>query len=123
MKKILAILFIGTGLVLGACSGGEEVAEPEEAEETEVETEDAGGTEEAAEIDVAAAEEIFQQNCASCHGGDLSGGAGPPLAEVGAKYTEEEILEIIHEGPGAMRGDLIVGEEAELVAAWLVTKQ
>nr|P80091.1 RecName: Full=Cytochrome c-550; AltName: Full=Cytochrome c550 [Virgibacillus halodenitrificans]AAB21857.1 cytochrome c550=c-type monoheme ferricytochrome [Bacillus halodenitrificans, ATCC 49067, Peptide Partial, 35 aa] [Virgibacillus halodenitrificans] len=32
-------------------------------------------------VDSAAAEEVFESNCASCHGADLSG-AGPDLTQV-----------------------------------------
>ncbi|SFA70587.1 cytochrome c550 [Lentibacillus halodurans] len=70
-------------------------------------------------------EEIFQSNCASCHGQDLSGAAGPALDTVGSKYSQEEIEQIIAEGfPDAgMPGGLVQGEEAQAVAQWLSEQQ
>lgn len=64
-------------------------------------------------------EEIFQANCAACHGADLSGGAGPDLTQVGSKYSAEEIAEIIQEGLGSMPGGLVQGEEQTALAEWL----
>lgn len=72
-------------------------------------------------------EKIFQNNCASCHGADLSGGVGPALTGVGSKYSEEKIREIIKNGfPDAqppMPGGLLQGAEAEAVAKWLSKKK
>ncbi|KGX88903.1 cytochrome c550 [Pontibacillus litoralis] len=64
-------------------------------------------------------EEIFQQNCASCHGSDLSGGAGPPLKGVGSKLSEEDIANVIQNGQGTMPPGLISGEEKDSVSKWL----
>ncbi len=108
-KKLLALLF-GTSLVLAACGGGgDNAAEP-------ADTGDAGAT-------TANAEKIYQQSCAACHGGDLTGGAGPALNAVGSKYSQEEIASIIEKGQGIMQGGIIKGEEATAVAAWLAGKQ
>ncbi|MGP4107247.1 cytochrome c550 [Virgibacillus sp. L01] len=64
---------------------------------------------------------IFENNCASCHGADLSGGAGPALNKVGSKYSQEEIREIIKTGfpDSGMPGGLLQGEKADAVAKWL----
>ncbi|SEQ18255.1 cytochrome c551/cytochrome c550 [Virgibacillus subterraneus] len=64
---------------------------------------------------------VFESNCASCHGADLSGGMGPALNKVGSKYSQEEIREIIKTGfPDAgMQGNIIQGEKADAVAKWL----
>lgn len=69
------------------------------------------------------AEKVFQNNCAYCHGSDLSGGAGPALTEVGSRYTEEEIAEIIINGKKAMPEGLVEGEKVELLASWLAQKK
>lgn len=74
-----------------------------------------GETEEAADP-----EEIFQNNCASCHGDDLSGDSAPDLTEVGSEHSEEEIEEIINEGTdGGMPGGLVDNEQAAEIAEWL----
>lgn len=70
------------------------------------------------------AEKIFTQNCASCHGENLGGGAGPALEAVGGKYSKDEILEIIKNGKsGGMPAGVIQGEDAEKVATWLSEKK
>src|SRR5699024_12021610 len=43
-------------------------------------------------------EAIFSQNCASCHGDDLSGGMGPDLTKVGSELSADEIKDIIENG-------------------------
>jgi len=70
--------------------------------------------------ETADAEAIFQQNCASCHGEDLSGGAGPDLTKVGSDHSADEINDIITNGTdGGMPAGLIDGKEKEAVVGWL----
>ncbi|MFC3038916.1 c-type cytochrome [Virgibacillus xinjiangensis] len=57
--------------------------------------------------------EIYQNNCMSCHGEDLSGGAaGPSL--IGIDRSAEEIATIAQEGIGSMPADQFTGSEEEL---------
>lgn len=79
------------------------------------EDENGGETEEVAQDP----EEIFANSCASCHGGDLTGGAGPDLTSVGSDHSAEDIQDIIINGQGSMPPGIIQGEEANEVAAWL----
>lgn len=113
MKKQLIILLFGTSLVLGACGGGgEETAEPPA---------DGGDGGSESSVD---AEAVVQQNCISCHGENLEGaGNFPPLNDVGARLSEEEIRSVIDNGKGAMPADIIEGEEADAVAKWLSEKK
>ncbi|ARF15116.1 cytochrome C551 [Sporosarcina sp. P12(2017)] len=111
-NKLLATLF-GAALVLGACGGGDDNAAPKD---------DAANDNGAATTDVDA-EAVVQQSCASCHGGNLEGGAGPALDKAGATHSEEEIHDIIINGKGAMPPGIIQGEEADAVAAWLAEKK
>src|SRR5690625_7591747 len=86
MKKWLMAVLFGTLLVLGACGGGGDDNTQEPADNNDEGTEepaDDGGA-----VDTAAAEEIYQQSCASCHGEDLSGTAGPSL-EIGRASCRE----------------------------------
>ncbi|MFG6120863.1 cytochrome c551 [Thalassobacillus sp. B23F22_16] len=118
MKKALMAVLFGSALVLGACGGGGD----EGAEENgggDAGTEESGG----GEVDVAAAEQAYQESCASCHGGDLSGGAGPALDSIGSKYSEDEILDIIKNGKGSMPAEQATGEDAEMIAGWLATQE
>lgn len=43
-------------------------------------------------------EELFQGNCAKCHGADLEGGVGPSLIGVTDRHSEEQILAILRHG-------------------------
>ena len=96
-KKLLAAIFASL-LVLGACGGANK-------------TNDNGATTggETASVD---AEKIVNNKCISCHGNNLAGGSAPALTNVGSKYTEAEIHDIIINGQGGMPGGLIKGEEA-----------
>src|SRR5690625_1181752 len=60
-------------------------------------------------------EEIFASSCASCHGEDLSGGAGPDLTQVGSDLSADEIHSVIENGQGSMPGGLVSGEEADVL--------
>lgn len=68
-------------------------------------------------------EEIFESNCSSCHGGDLSGGVGPNLTKVGGDHSEEEIHGIIMNGQGAMPPGMATEDEADVLAKWLSEKK
>lgn len=133
MKKLLPALFMGLILILGACGGGGD----ESAEDNTTEEQTDEGTEESPEedskesasdggesdtVDTAGAEEVYQNNCANCHGGELGGGFGPALTNVGSDYSADEIVEIIQNGKGSMPAQNKVSEEdAKLVASWLET--
>lgn len=107
--KLLAAIF-GTVLVLGACGGGGSSDDDKGA--------DTGG--DTAAVDV---EKIVDQKCISCHGRTLEGGSGPALDKIGAELSEEEIHDVIINGQGTMPPNLIQGEEADAVAAWLAEKK
>lgn len=121
MKKWLMAVLFGTVLVLGACGGGGDTNDTEEPADTE-ESADEGAEESADDggaVDTAAAEDAYKQSCASCHGQDLSGGAGPDLTTIGSKLSASEIEDIIVNGQGSMPGGLLSGDDATAVAEWL----
>jgi mono/diheme cytochrome c family protein len=68
-------------------------------------------------------EEIFKNNCSSCHGADLSGGAGPDLTKIGSKHSEEEIHDIAVNGTGSMPPGMATDDEADVLAKWLSEKK
>lgn len=103
MKLKLSALLLGTSIILGACSSGEEEATGEKT--------------------IADAETITQQSCIGCHGQNLGGGSAPPLTEVGAKYSKDEIKDILMNGQGRMPSGLLDDEKAEVVAKWLAEKK
>ena len=113
-KKLLALIF-GAGLVLAACGGGDDNAD------TSNDTTTDSGTTETASVD---AEKIVSAKCISCHGQNLEGqGNFPALNNVGSRLSEDEILNVIENGKGAMPGNIISGDEAKAVAEWLAAKK
>ncbi|NEU32380.1 cytochrome c [bacterium LRH843] len=70
---------------------------------------------------VAAGDEIAHQSCIGCHGGDLSGAAGPALTSLDGKYSVEEIHDIIIKGKGGMPAMPLNDVEADAVAQYLLS--
>lgn len=71
-------------------------------------------------IEELSAEDIFKKSCASCHGGNLEGGAAPALSGIGEKFSTEEIEDIINNGTdGGMPPGLVKPEESAALAEWL----
>ncbi|HLR65671.1 cytochrome c551 [Virgibacillus alimentarius] len=123
MKKWLLAILFGSALVLGACGGGNDNANDEPEDNATEETEENGAEEEGGTVDTAAAEEIFESNCASCHGADLSGGAGPDLTKAGADHSADEIKDIIQNGKGSMPAQQVSEDDATTLADWLAEKK
>ena len=105
MKKSMLALLFGSALVLAACGG-------DDGESSGTSTQSEG-------------EKLTMQSCANCHGGNLQGmGNTPDLNKVGARLTEEEILDIILNGTGkGMPPGMLKGEDAEKAAAWLAEQK
>ena len=114
MKKKLLGILLGSSLLMAACGNAaddsSEASNPQEAADEAV----------TSDIDP---EKIVSQKCSSCHGGDLSGGMGPALKNIGSTLSYEEILSTIQNGKGQMPKGVIDGEEAEVVAEWLSNKK
>lgn len=115
LKKYLMAGGLSLVLVLGACGGDDGADDTDDAsteEETTEETADDAADEEAAEEEASEeddggastgdvdAEGIAQDSCASCHGGDFSGGMGPALA--GTDMSEDDFNDIVRNGEGSM---------------------
>ncbi|MBM7634208.1 c-type cytochrome [Geomicrobium sediminis] len=96
MKKLLMAI-AGSALLLTACGGEEEAGESGET------------------VDTAAGEEVYTASCLSCHGDNMEGASGPALEG----YTADEVLSAIEEGPGAMPANIVEGEDAQIVAAYV----
>ncbi|CEI81207.1 cytochrome c' [Oceanobacillus oncorhynchi subsp. incaldanensis] len=102
MKKGLAALFLGMVIILGACGNADDT-NSDSAENLE------------------AGEEVYRNNCANCHGADLSGNGGPELLDIGSKYSQEQIEDIVQEGIGSMPPQSQVeGQDLEELASWLI---
>ncbi|WP_249871307.1 cytochrome c551 [Oceanobacillus saliphilus] len=119
MKKWLVAILFGTVLTLAACGGATDDGGTDDTD-TGTDTEESAG---GGAVDTAAAEQVYQANCAACHGADLSGGAGPELAQVGSKYSADEIAEIITNGIGSMPPMNVTGEDLDELSNWLAAQQ
>lgn len=111
---ILAVIIIS---VIGL-NNRADIAEGDETEQVEdggAEGETAGGD----------ADAVFQNNCAMCHGADLTGGGGPDLTAVGSKLSADEISDIIQNGTdgGMPAVPAVQGEELEALSTWLSEKK
>src|SRR5699024_12853866 len=63
-------------------------------------------------------EEVFQKNCATCHGDDISGGNGPDLTKVGSEMYKDDINDIIENGKGDMTPGIVADEVAYIYVEW-----
>ncbi|WP_026700724.1 c-type cytochrome [Salibacterium aidingense] len=106
MKKTLVTLVGSLVLVLGACGGG-----------GDDEAGDTGGGEDGGSYDAQAAQESYDSNCLQCHGENLEGQSGPALAD--NDLSQEDVLSMIENGGNGMPPNIIEGDEAENVAAWV----
>ncbi|MFD1416969.1 c-type cytochrome [Oceanobacillus jeddahense] len=103
MKKGLAALFLGMIFILGACGNADDSSNGSEEENLE------------------AGEEVYRDNCLACHGADLSGNGGPELIDIGSKYSQEQIEDIVQEGIDSMPPQTQVeGEDLEELSSWLI---
>lgn len=61
---------------------------------------------------------LFAMHCAGCHGDDGSGGSGPDLREHAGDEEQDELIDVILNGDGAMPGfsNLADQEVADLVS-------
>lgn len=101
----------------------ERIAKEKEKEEREKQEELEREREELEELEMnksAEVEEVYRMSCASCHGADLSGAVGPSLLNLSNRLTEEDIIQIIKDGKGAMPGGLVNQDEAVLLSEWLI---
>lgn len=123
---LIAVVGILTVIVISFVGINQREAIQEEGEGGGEQTEEQGGGEESGGeggggegAATADAEAIYESNCMSCHGSDLSGGAGPSLQTVGSKYSAEEIADIAVNGTGSMPPGMATQQEAEALGQWL----
>lgn len=114
MKKWLLAIVFGAVLVLGACGG-----------DNSGNGNDNGAADNGNSETASAGEEAYvKNNCASCHGADLSGGAGVSLEKVGSDHSAEDIEDIIENGQGGMPAQKQVSDEDRTeIAKWLASKK
>ncbi|GGP15901.1 c-type cytochrome [Oceanobacillus neutriphilus] len=126
MKKFyLMLLALILVCVLAACGGdSKDEGADNTGSEGETETEPAGDEEDEGDgesASVEAGEEVFQNNCTGCHGQDMAGGSGPDLTEIGSKYSQNEIADIVENGTdgGMPAFKDLEGDELDELTNWL----
>lgn len=71
--------------------------------------------------------DLYSSSCARCHGSDLGGGIGPPLGpgSNAATLTDEQIVNVIRIGPGAMTsfGDRFTEAQLDSLVDYMRTEQ
>jgi mono/diheme cytochrome c family protein len=70
--------------------------------------------------------ELYEQSCASCHGGLGEGGVGPALdaGSGAASLSDEQIAGVIRVGPGSMPGfDHLSDEQVDSLVEYVRTLQ
>lgn len=73
-------------------------------------------------VDAEAAQELYSQNCLSCHAGDFEGGpAGPNLTTVGDRLERGAIARKIRNGGGGMPAfsTMLDDDQINNLAVWL----
>ena len=71
--------------------------------------------------------DLYSSSCAHCHGSDLAGGIGPSLGpgSNAAMLTDQQIVDVIRIGPGAMTsfGDRFTETQLNSLVDHLRTEQ
>jgi len=116
MKKWLMAVIFATMLVLAACGGGANDGNNDNGA-ADNNAADNNNSEETA--DSGDGEEVYKENCASCHGDDLSGNVGPALDNVGSDHSVDDIKQVIEDGQGSMPAGIVSGDDEDAVAEWL----
>ncbi|WP_053376428.1 c-type cytochrome [Paenibacillus sp. FJAT-27812] len=109
LKYVSALSVISFVLLLSACGEATTGDKP------------ASGKGEGESVESSEGEALYKKMCISCHGNELQGRAGPNLQKVGARLTEDEIIEIVSNGRKGMPkfGKSISAEEIQSLATWL----
>ncbi|WP_018923734.1 c-type cytochrome [Salsuginibacillus kocurii] len=106
------IAVIGLVLMLSLSFVGlNQQVDPDEEENGEENGEDTEEIDDPIEL----GEQVYEENCLSCHGDNLEGASGPGIEG----YDHDGTIEAIEEGPGSMPDGLVDGEEAEAVAEYV----
>lgn len=124
-KGIVPVLAATLSLLLGACSttGEDDTTAAEEATATETTATAMADPEQPLTADEERGRELFAENCGSCHTLDAAGTTGqigPNLDE--AQVDEQAVLRAIEiggKGSGNMPPNLVSGEDARDVAAFV----
>ncbi|MFF2456633.1 MULTISPECIES: cytochrome c550 [Peribacillus] len=113
VMPFIIIMVFGIGLMFLLSFKGlgdaKDLAKEKEGGEKTEETENAS----------ASPEDIYKQNCISCHGDAYQGGVGPALKGVGDRLSVDEVKEVITNGRGAMPPGLVEEQNIDAMAEYI----
>lgn len=108
-KKIIALIAVVFSLLLLAACGSD----------NNINADDVISMGPPTEIDVAQAQSDYMR-CAACHGQNMEGGPfGGYILEPLIGMSYEKLLIDIIEGPGTMPANMVQGDRARNLAAWI----
>ncbi|MBT2665502.1 cytochrome c [Bacillus sp. ISL-4] len=113
VMPFIIIMVFGIGLMFLLSFKGlgdaKDLAKEKEGGEKTEETENAS----------ASPEDIYKQNCISCHGNAYQGGVGPALKGVGDRLSVDEVKNVITNGRGAMPSGLVEEQNIDAMAEYI----
>ncbi|MED3835180.1 cytochrome c550 [Peribacillus frigoritolerans] len=113
VMPFIIIMVFGIGLMFLLSFKGlgdaKDLAKEKEGGEKTEETENAS----------ASPEDIYKQNCISCHGDAYQGGVGPALKGVGDRLSVDEVKNVITNGRGAMPPGLVEEQNIDAMAKYI----
>ncbi|CAH0283978.1 Cytochrome c-550 [Peribacillus frigoritolerans] len=113
VMPFIIIMVFGLGLMFLLSFKGlgdaKDLAKEKEGGEKTEETENAS----------ASPEDIYKQNCISCHGDAYQGGVGPALKGVGDRLSVDEVKNVITNGRGAMPPGLVEEQNIDAMAEYI----
>ncbi|CAH0249323.1 MULTISPECIES: cytochrome c550 [Bacillaceae] len=113
VMPFIIIMVFGIGLMFLLSFKGlgdaKDLAKEKEGGEKTEETENAS----------ASPEDIYKQNCISCHGNAYQGGVGPALKGVGDRLSVDEVKNVITNGRGAMPPGLVEEQNIDAMAEYI----
>lgn len=118
-RRLIAVATLAAALSLATGCGGDG-EEPEPAPTPETPSEEPTGAPSEEEPAAEEGQQIFVENCGSCHvlaDAGTSGTVGPSLDEI--QPDRERVLSAIETGPGAMPENVVTGSDAETVADYV----
>jgi mono/diheme cytochrome c family protein len=138
-RVLLAIVYFGLAfsvIAYAVAQGTPDSASAQQSASTESPVDDATATttpapatttQDTAPDTEASGKELYDDNCAACHGADLEGGAGPPLDRTSdaSELSDARYVLRISDGIGAMPGfsDQLTSDEIDEVIAYIRDEQ
>lgn len=119
MMKTFLLAMVGAALIVSGCGSADGTTKDKEPEVVETPVATPEVEEVIVEFDADRAKDDYVNagRCAGCHGEQLQGASAGAITGL----TKDEVLLAIQEGPKHMPKNLITGEPAENLSAWIAS--